>query len=68
MWIVTDGRKIWLGGKADWKDAAETAEACSAFRMDCEEECVADEEASCYNCRYRRWTRNSFVCMKEDRI
>jgi hypothetical protein len=25
---------------------------------------VADESISCYNCRYRRWTVNSFICCK----
>lgn len=65
MWDVTDGRKVWRGGKADFAKAAEAAERCAAFSADCEEECVADDDVSCYNCRYRRWTRESFVCMKE---
>lgn len=64
MFEITDGKAVWRGGKEDYEKAADTAAACSAFRADCEEECVADEEASCYNCRYRRWTRESFVCMK----
>ena len=65
MWIEKNGRRVWRGGKEDFEKAAETAEACGAFSQDCEEECVADEDVSCYNCRYRRWTRESFVCMKE---
>jgi hypothetical protein len=32
------------------------------FHPDVEEEQVADEDRSCYNCRYRRWTAASFVC------
>ena len=66
MWMIKDGRRVWQGGKADFGKAAEAAEQCVAFSADCEEECVADEEVSCYNCRYRRWTRESFVCMKEN--
>lgn len=65
MWMIKDGKTVWNGSKTDWAQAAEAAENCTAFSPDCEEECVADEEVSCYNCRYRRWTRESFVCMKE---
>ena len=64
MFDVIDGKAVWHGGKADHAEAADTAAACGRFRADCEEECVADEDVSCYNCRYRRWTRGSFVCMK----
>ena len=63
MWDV-DGR-TWTGGKSDWDEAAAEAAACEAFASDCEEECIAEEDVSCYNCRYRRWTRDSFLCMKE---
>jgi hypothetical protein len=27
-----------------------------------EEELVADDPRSCYNCRHRRWTAASFAC------
>lgn len=50
------------GGKEDWAAAAGTAAICRHFSPDVEEEWVADEERSCYNCRYRRWTAASFVC------
>lgn len=65
MWTIKDGRRVWQGGKEDYREAADTAARCVSFRADCEEECVADEDVSCYNCRYRRWTRESFICMKE---
>ncbi|MBR5619971.1 MAG: hypothetical protein IKW76_09570 [Clostridia bacterium] len=65
MWDTVDGMPVWQGGKTDWAAAAQAAENCGAFRADCEEECVADDDVSCYNCRFRRWTRDSFVCMKE---
>ena len=64
MWYEEDGKKIFKGGKEAYQDAACIAEQCPLFAEDCEEECVADEEQSCYNCRYRRWTKDSFVCMK----
>jgi hypothetical protein len=32
------------------------------FHPDVEEELIADEARSCYNCRYRRWTAVSFSC------
>lgn len=48
------------------KRPTETAAACPFFAFDCEEECE-DDAVSCHNCRYRRWTRGSFVCMKEKR-
>ncbi len=65
MWRIENGKAVWTGGKAAWAAAASAASACGAFSPDCEEECIAEEDVSCYNCRYRRWTRDSFVCMKE---
>ena len=50
-------------GQEDWAAAADVAEKCSTFVPDVEEEQVADEPRSCYNCRYRRWTARSFLCM-----
>ncbi len=50
------------GGKAAWADAAEIALDCIFFTADDEDEQVADELVSCYNCRYRRWTAESFTC------
>ena len=65
MWTFTDRGKEWVGGQSDWTQAAAVAAACASFAFDCEEECVHEDERSCYNCRFRRWTRKSFVCMKE---
>lgn len=64
MWAVrTNGEKEYLAGKSDWAGAAREAERCSFFSEDVEEELVADELRLCYNCRYRRWTAASFVCI-----
>jgi hypothetical protein len=50
-------------GLDDWAVAAERAKGCRAFRSDVEEEWVADEAVSCYNCRYRRWQAASIACL-----
>lgn len=44
-------------------DPGKAAE-CPFFVFDCEEECE-DDTVDCRNCRFRRWTREGFVCMKE---
>lgn len=55
------------GGQEDWQGAAFLAATCPGFSFDVEEELVADDARSCYNCRYRRWTRVSFTCMRAER-
>lgn len=63
MWKLNPkGEKEFLGGKDDWDGAAKVAENCPTFKEDVEEELVADQLRSCYNCRNRRWTSNTFVC------
>ena len=65
MWeVLSDGSRRFLGGSSDWSGAAREAELCADFREDVEEELVADEFRSCYNCRYRRWTEASFICIR----
>lgn len=53
------------GGKEDWDKAAEIASLCSKFVEDDEDEQVAEERKSCYNCLYRRWTIKSFTCSQK---
>lgn len=63
MWRETEnGEREFRGGKEEWSEAARLATRCASFRPDVEEEQVADEPRSCYNCRYRRWTAASFAC------
>ena len=65
MWnINSKGEKEFSRGKKDWKAAVSAAEKCGFFKSDVEEELVADEPISCYNCRYRKWTVSSFICAK----
>lgn len=65
MWrLNTRGNYEFLGGKEDWDAAARIAERCSYYADDDEDEMTAEEPVSCYNCLYRRWTTNSFICQK----
>ena len=47
-----------------WERGQAIALACAAFEQDVEEEWVAQEPVSCYNCRYRRFTAAGILCMK----
>lgn len=53
-----------LYGKDSPQKAGTAAEKCSFFQEDDEDEQVSDIAKSCYNCRYRRWTEDSFICKK----
>ena len=65
MWKVNDkGGKVFTLGKEAWQEAVAAAGVCTYFSLDDDDELVSDEERSCYNCRYRRWTPESFVCLK----
>ena len=65
VWIKDeDGPKVFTAGRLAWGAAAGEARRCRGFRPDDEDEWVADEPCSCYNCRYRRWTAQSFTCQK----
>lgn len=66
MWNRDEaGIRHFLGGQEDWLAARAAANLCQGFSADVEEECCDDEALSCYNCRYRRWTADSFACMAE---
>jgi len=61
---MTNNSKEYIGGKEDWIQVAEIAKNCLFFCTDSEDEWTADELFSCYNCKYRRWTAQSFICCK----
>ncbi|HHT50889.1 MAG TPA: hypothetical protein GXZ78_05395 [Eubacteriaceae bacterium] len=65
MWQIINNKKVYNGGHYDYKRVEKIALACSNFTEDYEEEQIAEEPISCYNCRYRRWTADSFTCMKK---
>ena len=61
---MTEGRNTnLLLGLEEWVAAAMVAGDCATFVPDVEEEQVADEPRSCYNCRYRRWQADSVACL-----
>jgi hypothetical protein len=66
IWDTGKKGRLFLPGRDAPDTAAMTAEQCGAFVRDCEEECFAEQEVTCYNCRYRRWTRDSFECMRPE--
>lgn len=47
-----------------WKKAQSMALSCPQFKPDVEEEWLAEETVSCYNCRYRRFVGSGIRCMK----
>jgi len=65
MWRTDQrGAREFTLGKESWAAAAGVALECSSFAADVDEELVADDERSCYNCRYRRWSASSFTCQR----
>lgn len=68
MWKTNEkGQPEFTRGRNDFTAAARAAGECSWFREDDEDEQVADDAISCYNCCYRRWNVNSFVCTNSKR-
>lgn len=66
MWFVNRKEgNVFMQGKDDPVAAADAAASCISFHPDVEEEMVTDELVSCYNCRYRRWSADSFTCQKQ---
>jgi hypothetical protein len=61
--MTTTGNAVFPWGHDAWVFAAQYAAACTLFQTDVEEELIADDDVSCYNCRYRRWTAASFTCL-----
>ena len=56
------GERAFRFGLEASTQAAACAGLCPDFLLDDEDECVADEEVSCYNCRLRRWRADGFTC------
>lgn len=67
MWEnMADGTRHFRHGDEAPELAARAALACGRFQRDDEEECFFDEPVTCYNCRWRRWTADSFTCLRRD--
>lgn len=50
-------------GQTDWASGHAIASSCPQFFEDVEEEWLAQEPVSCYNCRYRRFVKNGIICI-----
>lgn len=64
LWEIGKRGKRFLPGRDAPHLAEQAALQCGNYSADYEEECFAYETVTCYNCRYRRWTSDSFECMK----
>ena len=50
-------------GKFNYEKARETAQNCAKFKLDNdEEETSFGGERSCYDCAFRRWSAQGFIC------
>ena len=50
-------------GKFNYEKAREIARNCAKFKLDNdEEETSCGGERSCYDCAFRRWSAQSFIC------
>lgn len=66
VWQINSrGERVFVGGDENWELAAETAQVCAGFSPDDENEQISDDAMSCYDCRYRRWTVGTFLCMHD---
>ncbi len=64
----TGGSKFFLGDDSVQEDMDATvvlATACPLYKDDEEEEIYLEGTLTCYNCRYRRWSRTGFSCFKD---
>jgi len=53
-----------LENEADFKMSCLIGQACPSFIVDVEDEIYSEEERTCTNCRFRRWTNTGFSCYK----
>ena len=64
FFVYENGKALFRQEESAEKKAAIAASVCAHFRRDYEEECFYEDEITCFNCRYRRWDREGFQCMK----
>lgn len=65
LWAIdSKGERHFVPGKNNPHAAALAAGQCPVFMADDEDEWTSDEEVSCYNCIYRRFTELSFICCR----
>lgn len=62
-----NGNFTFIHGKTAYEETKNIAQQCTLFLLDKDEdECVTSTHIpTCYNCLYRRWTHQSFVCTQK---
>lgn len=67
MFENIEGKAIFKYGKENYAKAVEQALTCKDFVLDKDEDelVTSTKENSCYNCLFRRWTKESFICLKK---
>lgn len=67
MFYKENGGFVFRHGKKNFKKAKEAALQCVHFKLDSDEDelLASSKSASCYNCLFRRWNKESFTCMKK---
>ncbi|WP_107697876.1 molybdopterin biosynthesis protein MoeB [Campylobacter concisus] len=52
--------------KFNYEKTHQIAQNCAKFKLDSdEEETSCGGETSCYDCAFRRWSKDSFICMAQ---
>ena len=66
MFLNQDGKLVFKHGRENYEKAVEQATSCEFFVLDKDEDelVTSTNKNSCYNCLFRRWTRDSFTCIK----
>jgi hypothetical protein len=67
MFVNNDGKHVFKYGKCAYQKALKVAVACDFFELDKDEDelIVSTQKVSCYNCLFRRWSAQSFTCIKK---
>ena len=57
------GEPVFRFGREDWTMAQATASKCGFYSIDVDNELIKDiMKRSCYNCAYRKWIKDTFIC------
>lgn len=62
-YVTCSKKELYNGDKRidEWN----TSTSCNDFELDNDlEECLSDTENACYNCLFRRWTAEGYICTK----
>ncbi len=59
---------IFKYGRNDYKKAEEKGTRCKDFILDADEDelVTSTKFNTCYNCLFRRWSKTSFTCLKQN--